>query len=109
MVKGCTTAATEKIDLSDAWQVFVLQTESETAVGMGLFDFLKQNTQSAVRVDAGLVRRLDTRILELLIVAARTWAKADLPFEVRGLGESPLRWLDRLGISTDILQGRTQA
>jgi anti-anti-sigma regulatory factor len=95
--------------VSDAWQVFVLQNESETTLDMTLLEFLKQNTQAAVRIDAGAVRRLDTRLLELLIVAARTWRKAELPFEVQGLGESSLRWLDRLGISTDTLMGRAQA
>ena len=95
--------------MSDAWQVFVLQNESETEGNVGLLDFLKRNAQAAVRIDAGMVRRLDTRHLELLIVAARTWARAKLPFEVAGLGESSLRWLDRLAISTENLQGGTQA
>ena len=95
--------------MSDAWQVFVLQNESETMVDMALLEFLKQNTRSPVRIEAGTVRRLDTRLLELLIVAARTWRGAELPFEVQGLGKSPLRWLDRLGIAPDTLMGRAPA
>ena len=95
--------------MSDAWQVFVLQNESETMVDMALLEFLKKNTRSPVRIEAGTVRRLDTRLLELLIVAARSWRKADLPFEVQGLGESPLRWLARLGIAPETLVGGAQA
>jgi len=95
--------------VSDVSQVFVLQNESETMVDMALLDFLKQNTGSPVRIEATALRRMDARLLELLIVAARSWRKADLPFEVQGLGESPLRWLDRLAIAPETLIGRAQA
>lgn len=94
--------------MSDTWQVFVLHNERETTLETGLLDFLKQNTRSAVRIEAGTLRRLDVRQLELLIVAAGTWAAAGLKFDVQGLGEAALRWLDRLAISPDTLQGRIE-
>ena len=91
--------------MTDTLQASVLQNENETTLETGLLDFLRRNAQSAVRIDAGTLRRLDMRQLELLIVAAEAWRKADLPFEVQGLGEVALRWLERLAISMDILQG----
>ncbi len=69
-----------------------------------MLQFLRDNSGTAVRIEAGKLRRLDARLLEMLLCAARTWQSDGLGFEVANLTAENAEVLSMLGVTPDLLQ-----
>lgn len=95
--------------MTDKWKSFVLPDNFKPAEHGGLLEFLHSHAASAVRVDAGNLRRLDSVLIELLLCAAKTWRDADLPFEVANLSRSNADVVATLGLAPEHFCGRAAA
>ena len=95
--------------MTDAWKIFVLPESFKPAEDSNLQDFLRANATSAVRVDAGKLRRLDTTLIELLLCAAKAWRGAAVPFEVANLSHDNEAVIQSLGLTSDHLNRRAAA
>lgn len=89
--------------MTDTWKTFALPENFKAADDGSLLDFLRGNATSAVRVDAGRLRRLDTALIELLLCGAKAWRKADLSFEVANLSKANAEVVTTLGLASDHL------
>lgn len=65
--------------------------------------FLAANAGSAVQIDASRLRCLDTRLIELLLSAARAWKADAQAFRLVGLTPRHESILQRLDVSEDLL------
>ena len=70
----------------------------------GLLEFLKQNRDVPVRVSAAAVQRLDMRLLQLLLSAAKSWAARDLDFTLCDVSGPLGQTLDQLGVQPGMLR-----
>lgn len=53
-----------------------------------LLDFLRRSVDAPVQIDARALRSFDGLMLELVIIARRTWQAAGLAFEILNLPEA---------------------
>ncbi|EEW24188.1 STAS domain-containing protein [Rhodobacter ferrooxidans] len=95
--------------MADNWKNFVLSENFRPADDGRLKLFLLENPRSAVRISAANLRRLDTMLLELLLVAARSWRMQGLAFEVTEVPQPIEDAFVRLGTTPDLLVRRVVA
>lgn len=95
--------------MTDTWKSLVLSENFRAAEDGSLHEFLLGNEGSAVRIDAGPLRRLDTVLIELLLCAAATWARAGRPFEVINLSGTNAEVMTTLGLTANNLNWRVAA
>lgn len=95
--------------MTDTWKSFVLPEAFRPAEDDSLRAFLQANAASAVRVDASHLRRMDGTVVELLLVAARSWREKGLGFEVVNLSRPNEAVCIGLGLRTDVLMWRAAA
>lgn len=86
------------------WKSFALQESFRPAEDDALVKFLRENGQASVKIKAGKLRRLDTRLVELLLCAAGTWKSNGLGFEVIDLAPEKDAVLGLLGVTPDLLK-----
>jgi hypothetical protein len=91
-------------DMAGTWKDFALQEDSVNAEDGKVHDFLMENKDFSVRIDAGNLRRIDTMLLELLLSAASEWRKCGLGFRMTGVSQDNEDVLVRLGITPDLLE-----
>lgn len=68
-----------------------------------LIPFLRQNPDTAVRISAGRLRRLDTPLVQVLLAAAADRRRRGLDFVVSGLSEGHVDQLAALGVTQAVL------
>ena len=90
--------------MAGTWKDFALPEDFTPAEDGSLVRFLAQNSKSAVRIDMGNLRRLDTMLVELMLAAHATWAKAGLEFEVTRVSAANEEVFMHLGIRADLLE-----
>lgn len=90
--------------MAGTWKDFALQEDSVNAEDGKVHDFLMENKDFPVRIDAGNLRRIDTMLVELLLTAATEWRKCGLGFRMTRLSPDNEDVLIRLGISPDHLE-----
>lgn len=95
--------------MTDTWKSFALPEVLRPAEDDRLLAFLRDNTASAVRIDATRLRRLDTGLVELLLTAAKAWRGKGLPFEVTGLSPVNEEVCMHLGLRSEHLFRRVAA
>ena len=86
------------------WKDFEVSHEFTPAEDGSLVAFLAENVTSAVRIDVGALRRVDTVLVELLLCGAVNWAKRGLKFQVTGVSEAHEEVFVHLGIRADLLE-----
>lgn len=95
--------------MKDNWKSYALPEAYRPSEQNGLQAFLHNHPKSAVRVDASALRRLDTTLVEFLLIAARAWREKGLGFEVTQLSRSNEDVLLGLGLRSDHLMWRVAA
>jgi len=68
-----------------------------------LIDFLKQNRAGPVRISAAGVRRLDARMLQVLLSAAASWRERGLDFALCDVPAPVEQTLGQLGVTPGLL------
>lgn len=95
--------------MTDTWKSFALPEVLRPAEDDSLQAFLRDNATSAVRIDASRLRRLDTPLIELLLIGAKEWRAKALPFELVGLSRVSEEVCMQLGLRSDHLIWRVAA
>lgn len=95
--------------MTDSWKSFALPEVYHPADDVSLQAFLRENSNSAIRVDATRLRRLDTMLIELLLSAARAWRQKGLGFELVQLSRLNEETCLGLGLRSDHLIWRAAA
>ncbi len=95
--------------MTDTWKCFVLPENYRPTEDGSLQEFLRANAGSAVRINAGKLRKLDPILIELLLCAAQAWRANRLPFEVMDLSHPNEDVFLCLGIKSDHLIWRAAA
>ena len=95
--------------MTETWKSFVLPEGFKPAEDGSLQAFLGANGGSAVRINAGNLRRLDTVLIELFLCAAQAWRDAGQPFAVTHLTTAQEDILLSLGLTPDHLTWRVAA
>lgn len=90
--------------MAGTWKDFALQENSVNAEDGKVHDFLMENKDFSVRIDAGNLRRIDTMLVELLLTAANEWRKCGLGFKMTRVSQDNEDVLVRLGITPDHLE-----
>jgi anti-anti-sigma regulatory factor len=86
------------------WKDFAVPEEFTPAGDGSLVAFLAENAASAVRIDVGALRRVDTMLVELLLCGAASWAKRGRKFQVTGVSAAHEEVFLHLGITVDLLE-----
>ena len=95
--------------MAGTWKDFALPDDFAPAEDGSLLSFLAAHHMSAVRIDAGNLRKLNTMLVELLLSAAKTWRKRGLAFEVTRLSAANEEVFLHLGITAGFLERRLAA
>lgn len=95
--------------MTDTWKSFVLPEAYRPAEQDDLQAFLRENPNSAIRVDASRLRRIDTTLVELLLIASRAWRERGQGFEVTQLSRLNEEMCLSLGLRSDHLIWRVAA
>jgi anti-anti-sigma regulatory factor len=85
-------------------KLFHLPDRSRGEPDAGLLEFLKQNRDVPVRVSAAAVQRLDTRMLQLLLSAAKSWQSRQLDFRLCDVSGPLDLTLAQLGVLPEMLR-----
>ena len=67
-----------------------------------LLQALSSLSGSDVDLDAGLLRRFELRIVQILLVAAREWQRRDQRLRLVNLGEAQAQQLELMGITPEL-------
>lgn len=86
------------------WKDFEVPQEFTPAEDGSLVAFLAENVVSAVCIDVGALRRVDTMLVELLLCGAASWAARGLKFQVTGVTGAHEEVFLHLGITADLLE-----
>ena len=84
-------------------KLFHLPDRTNGAPDAGLLEFLRSNSGLPVRISARDVRRLDTRLLQLLLSAARAWQDRQLDFRLCDVPDALEHTLGQLGVQPGML------
>lgn len=90
--------------MPETGKLFHLPDRTRGAPDAGLPEFLRQNRTAPVRISARDVTRLDVRLLQLMLSAARSWRGRGLDFSLCDIPAPVGRTLAQLGVSTDMLR-----
>ena len=84
-------------------KIFDLSQGYRPAPGDPLLDFLGKNRGVSVAVSLAALRRLDTLVVQLLLVAAQDWRRRGLAFSVTSVRPDLEETLRQLGVTADLL------
>lgn len=90
--------------MPDQGEVFLLPDRTRGAPDAALLDFLRQHSGNPVRISARAVDRLDARVLQLLLSAARSWKERGLDVVLCDVSAPLGRTLGHLGVRPDMLR-----
>ena len=90
--------------MPDSLKCFDLSNGFRIGQGDPLQQFLKENSGMAVVINLSALRRIDTLVLQLLLVAARDWARRGLGFTLVGLTQDVDEALLQMGAREDLLK-----
>ena len=90
-------------------RTFDLPEDYRPATGDLLQDFLNKNSSKPVAISVSALRRLDTLVVQLLLVAARDWRRRGLGFTLTGLRPDLDEALHQIGVTEDLLGRRATA
>jgi anti-anti-sigma regulatory factor len=90
--------------MPETGKLFHLPDRTRGAPDAGLQDFLRQNRDASVRVSAATVTRLDARLLQLLLSAARSWQERGLEICLCDIPAPVARTLGQLGVTPAMLR-----
>jgi anti-anti-sigma regulatory factor len=90
--------------MPDTGKLFHLPNRTRGAQDAGLQDFLRQNRDASVRISARSVTRLDVRLLQLMLSAARSWQERGLDLCLCDIPEPVARTLGQLGVAPGMLR-----
>ena len=85
-------------------KLFHLPDRTRGAPESGLQDFLRQNRADPVRISARDVTRLDVRLLQLILSAARSWRERGLDLTLCDIPGPVSQTLGQLGVSPEMLR-----
>ena len=85
-------------------KLFHLPDRTRGAPDCGLQDFLRQNRAAPVRISARDVTRLDARLLQLILSAARSWRERGLALTLCDVPGPVSHTLGQLGVSPEMLR-----
>ena len=77
--------------------------------GDPLQDFLNKNRDQPVAINLAALRRIDTLVVQLLLVAARDWRRRGLGFTLTSLRPDLDEALHQIGVTDDLLGRRVTA
>jgi anti-anti-sigma regulatory factor len=90
--------------MPETGKLFHLPDRTRGAPDAGLQDFLRQNRDAPVRISAGNVTRLDVRLVQLMLSAARSWQERGLDLCLCDIPGPVARTLEQLGVSSGMLR-----
>ena len=79
------------------------------ALGDSLQDFLKMNGDAPVAISLAALRRVDTLVVQLLLIAAQDWRRRGLSLRVTGVRSDFEESLQQLGVTMDLLDREVTA
>ena len=85
--------------MSNDWKVFEPQDRAGLAAGEALMTFLNAHRNQPVRLSLRNQKRTDSRLVQLLLTATRSWAARDLGFDVADLPTRLAQDYVRLGLN----------
>jgi anti-anti-sigma regulatory factor len=90
--------------MPETGKLFHLPDRTRGAPDAGLQDFLRQNRDASVRLSAANVTRLDVRLLQLMLSAARSWQERGLEICLCDIPVPVARTLGQLGVTPAMLR-----
>ena len=87
--------------MAEDWTFFEPQDRLSIAPSEPLLVFLNGNTDRRVRISMRHQKRPDSRVLQVLLTAARTWADCNLGFDVSDLPPRLVQDFNRLGLTAE--------
>lgn len=90
-------------------QIFDLPDGYRPMPGDPLQDFLNKNRDQPVAINLAALRRIDTLVVQLLLVAARDWRRRGLGFTLTSLRPDLDEALHQIGVTDDLLARRLTA
>lgn len=89
--------------MSVDWKSFTLPDRIETIAESELHAFLLANQTAPVRLSAASLRRIDTRMLQYLIIVAQDWALRNIAFVVCDVKAPQAAMLTLIGVTQALL------
>jgi anti-anti-sigma regulatory factor len=90
--------------MPETGKLFHLPDRTRGAPDTGLQDFLRQNRADPVRISARGITRLDARLLQLILSAARSWRERGLELTLCDIPGPVSQTLNQLGVSPEMLR-----
>ena len=90
--------------MPETGKLFHLPDRTRGAPDTGLQDFLRQNRADPVRISARDITRLDARLLQLILSAARSWRERGLELTLCEIPGPVSQTLNQLGVSPEMLR-----
>ena len=90
--------------MPESGKLFHLPDRTRGAPDAGLQDFLRQNRGAPVRISARQVTRLDVRLLQVMLSAARSWQERGLDLCLCDIPGPVARTLGQLGVTPLMLR-----
>lgn len=90
-------------------KIFDLPQAYRPRPGDPLQEFLKNNSGLPVAINATALRRFDTLVVQLLLVAARDWRRRGVGFTLTGLRPDLDDALRQIGVTDDLLDREAAA
>jgi anti-anti-sigma regulatory factor len=90
--------------MPETGKLFHLPDRTRGAPDSGLQDFLRENRTTSVRISAGSVTRVDVRLLQLILSAARSWQERGLDLCLCDIPAPVVRTLGQLGVAPEMLR-----
>ena len=90
--------------MPETGKLFHLPDRTRGAPDAGLQDFLRQNRDASLRISAATVTRLDVRLLQLMLSAARSWQERGLEICLCDIPAPVARMLGQLGVTPAMLR-----
>jgi anti-anti-sigma regulatory factor len=90
--------------MPETGKLFHLPDRTRGAPDAGLQDFLRENRNASVRISAGSITRVDVRLLQLILSAARSWQARGLDLCLCDIPAPVTRTLGQLGVAPEMLR-----
>jgi len=93
--------------MSQTSEIYTLPPDPRANACGAFFDALKAHRGKPLQIDAGAVDRIDTLVVQVLVLGAQTWAADDVPFSVENPTELLTTTLTKLGLEHVIFKEGT--
>ena len=90
-------------------KIFDLPVGYRPAPGDPLLNFLGKNSGTAVRVNLAALRRVDTLVVQVLLIAARDWERRGLAFSLTGVRPDLDEALHQIGVTNGLIHREAAA